>query len=157
MGHPATLSFILTLTLIHVGASPASAQQNQPRREGRFTFDQFLARHDTNQDRKVERDEFKGGPQFFRWLDQNGDGVVTVEEFQKRTQRDGRQSALPGRRSAKSAWRRKQVGVAGGFHGGNARFALAGNGERVTGLHGVRSSCQTVIHRHRGRGVLRYL
>jgi acetyl esterase/lipase len=39
----------------------------------------------------VERDEFKGAPQFFRWLGRNGDGVVTAEEFQKGIQRDGRQ------------------------------------------------------------------
>ena len=97
MGNPATLSLILTLTLIHFGAAAEQAQQNQPR-PGRFTFEQFSARHDTNQDGKVERDEFKGTPQFFRWLDQNGDGVVTAEEFQKRTQRDGRQRAGGGRR-----------------------------------------------------------
>ena len=56
-----------------------------------------LARHDSNQDGKVERDEFKGAPQFFRILDQNGDGVVTAEEFQKRTQRDSRQQPSGGR------------------------------------------------------------
>jgi len=46
----------------------------------------------------VEQDEFKGAPQFFRWLDQNGDGAVTAEEFQKGTQRDGRQRPGGGRR-----------------------------------------------------------
>jgi len=90
MAHAATLSLILTLTLIRVGAAAEQAQQNQPRRR-RFTFQQFSARHDENQDGKVQRDEFQGAPQFFRLLDQNGDGVVTAEEFERRTQRDGRQ------------------------------------------------------------------
>lgn len=89
MKNTATLSLVLTLTLILVGAAAEQAQQKQPRR-GRFTFEQFSARHDRNQDGKVERDEFQGAPQFFRWLDQNGDDVVTAEEFEKRTQRDGR-------------------------------------------------------------------
>jgi acetyl esterase/lipase len=85
------------LTLIHVGVAAEPNQQNQPRR-GRFTFEQFSTRHDTNKDGEVERDEFKGAPQWFRWLDQNGDGIVTAEEFQKRTQRDGRQQPGGGRR-----------------------------------------------------------
>ena len=97
MRHPAVLLLILTLALIHVAAAAAQAQQNQPR-QGRFTFEQFSARHDTNQDGKVEQDEFNGAPQFFRWLDEDGDGAVTAEEFQKRTQRDGRQLAGGGRR-----------------------------------------------------------
>jgi len=85
--------------MIHIGFG---AEQPQPRR-GRFTFEQFSTRHDTNKDGKVERDEFKGAPQWFRWLDQNGDGTVTAEEFKKRTQRDGRQQ--PGR------WRMVPEGV----------------------------------------------
>ena len=97
MRHSATFSLILTLALIHVGAAAEQSQQNQPR-QGRFTFEQFSARHDTNQDGKVEQDEFKGAPQYFRWLDQDGDSTVTAEEFQKRTQRDGRQRAGGGRR-----------------------------------------------------------
>jgi len=88
MRHAAPLPLLLALTLIHVGAAAEQAQENQPR-QGRFTFEQFSARHDTNRDGKVEQDEFKGAPQFFRWLDQNGDGAVTAEEFQKGTQRDG--------------------------------------------------------------------
>ena len=96
MGHAATFPLLLALAFIHVGATTALAQQNQPRQgddssRGRFTFDQFSARHDTNRDGKVERDEFKGTPQFFRWLDQNNDGVVTANEFSVRTQKDGRQ------------------------------------------------------------------
>ena len=90
MKHAACPSLILILTLIHVGTAAEQAQPNQPRR-GRFTFQQFSARHDSNRDGKVERDEFKGNPQFFRWLDRDGDGVVTREEFEKRRQRDGRQ------------------------------------------------------------------
>ena len=90
------LPLLLALTFIHVGATATNAQQNPPR-QGRFTFEQFSARHDTNQDGKVEQDEFKGAPQFFRWLDQNGDGAVTAEEFQKRTQGDGRQRPGGGR------------------------------------------------------------
>lgn len=90
MRHSAALPLVLTLALIHVGPAAEQNQQNQPRR---FTFEQFSTRHDTNQDGKVEKDEFKGAPQYFRWLDQNGDGTVTAEEFQKRTQRDGRQGA----------------------------------------------------------------
>ena len=65
MKNTATLSLVLTLTLILVGAAAQQAQQKQPRR-GRFTFEQFSARHDRNQDGKVERDEFQGAPQFFR-------------------------------------------------------------------------------------------
>ncbi|GAG15737.1 unnamed protein product, partial [marine sediment metagenome] len=53
------LPLFLALTLIHVGAAAEQAQQNQPRR-ARFTFEQFSARHDSNRDGKVERDEFKG-------------------------------------------------------------------------------------------------
>lgn len=88
MKNAAPFSLILALTLIHVVAAAEQAQQNRPR-QSRFTFKQFSTRHDTNQDGKVEQDEFKGAPQFFRWLDQNGDGTVTAEEFQKRTQRSG--------------------------------------------------------------------
>jgi hypothetical protein len=84
MKHMTALALVLTLTLIHVGVV---AEQPQPH-QGRFTFEQFSARHDTNQDGKVEQAEFMGAPQFFRWLDQDGDGVVTAEEFQKRTNRD---------------------------------------------------------------------
>ena len=80
----------------------SGSQQNRTNRinhaEAAFTFEQFSSRHDTNKDGKVERDEFKGAPQWFRWLDQNGDGTVTAEEFQKRTQRDGRQQPGGGRR-----------------------------------------------------------
>ena len=97
MGYAATLPFLLTVTLIHVGAAAEQAQQDRPHR-GRFTFEQLSARHDANQDGTVERDEFKGAPQFFRWLDRNGDGVVTAEEFQKRLQRDGRQRPRAERR-----------------------------------------------------------
>lgn len=68
--------------------NPAHAQEPQPR-QPRFTFEQFAARHDANQDGKVERDEFKGVPQFFRWLDRNRDGVVTAEEFQNRPRLQG--------------------------------------------------------------------
>ena len=81
--------------MLHRTPAEEQANKNQPRR-GRFTFEQFLTRHDTNKDGKVERDEFQGAPQFFRWLDQNGDGVVTAEEFQKRTQRNGRQGSRRG-------------------------------------------------------------
>ncbi len=91
MMHTALLSLLLTLTLIQVGFA---AEQPQPRR-GRFTFEQFATRHDANRDDKVEQAEFKGVPRVFRWLDQNGDGIVTTDEFTKRTQRDGRQQ--PGR------------------------------------------------------------
>ena len=97
MRHAAAFSLILTLALIHIGAAAEQSQQNQPR-QGGFTFEQFSTRHDTNQDGKVGQDEFKGAPQYFRWLDQDGDGTVTAEEFQKRTQRDGRQRAGGGRR-----------------------------------------------------------
>jgi acetyl esterase/lipase len=97
-----TLSVVLTLTFIHFGDAAEQAQQNQPRR-GRFTFEQFSARHDSNHDGKVERDEFKGDPQWFRWLDQNNDGMVTAEEFQKRTQRDRRQQPSGGRRVPEGA------------------------------------------------------
>jgi hypothetical protein len=98
MGHSATFSLILTLTLI--GATAVQAQRTQRQqgddsRRGRFTFEQFSQRHDTNLDGRVESDEFKGAPQFFRWLDKNNDGAVTAEEFQKGTQRDRRQQ--PGR------------------------------------------------------------
>jgi len=83
MRYAAPLSLLLALALIQVGVT---AEQPQPRQR-RFTFEQFSARHDANQDGKVEKTEFKGAPQWFRWLDQDGDGVVTAEEFQKRTQR----------------------------------------------------------------------
>ncbi len=97
MKRPATLSLILALILINVGAAAEQVQQNQPRRS-RFTFEQFSKRHDTNQDGKIEKDEFKGAPQFFRRLDQNGDGTITSEEFQKKAQRNGRQQPGGGRR-----------------------------------------------------------
>ena len=96
MRRATTSSLVLMLALIHAGGAAEQSQQNQPRR-GRFTFEQFSARHDTNQDGKVERDEFKGAPRFFQWLDQNGDGTVTADEFQKRTERDGRQRPGGGR------------------------------------------------------------
>jgi acetyl esterase/lipase len=91
MKRTALLSLLLPLTLIQVGVA---AEQPRPRR-GRFTFEQFATRHDTNQDGKVEQAEFKGAGRVFGWLDQNGDGIVIAEEFAKRTQRDGRQQ--PGR------------------------------------------------------------
>lgn len=97
MRHVAAISVVLMLAVVHTGVAAEPSQQNQPRR-GRITFEQFSTRHDTNEDGKVERDEFKGAPQWFRWLDQNGDGAVTAEEFQKRTQRDGRQRPGGGRR-----------------------------------------------------------
>ena len=97
MKNAVPFSLVLMLTLIHVGVAAEPNQQNQQRR-GRITFEQFSTRHDTNKDGKVERDEFKGAAQWFRWLDQNGDGTVTAEEFQKRTQRDGRQQPGGGRR-----------------------------------------------------------
>ena len=97
MRHSATLSLILILAIIHVGAAAEQSQQNQTRR-GRITFEQFSTRHDTNKDGKVGRDEFKGAPQWFRWLDENGDGTVTAEEFQKSTRRDGRKPTGGGRR-----------------------------------------------------------
>ena len=90
MKYLTALSLVLAMVFANVGAAAEQAQQNQPRR-GRFTFEQFSARHDTNKDGKVERDEFKGAPQFFRSLDQNHDGVVTAEEFQKGVQRGRRQ------------------------------------------------------------------
>ena len=85
-----SLLLLLAPALITV---EAAAQQPQ-RRQGRFTFEQFSSRHDTNKDGKVERDEFKGAPQFFRLLDQDGDGVVTAEEFQKGIQRSSRQGSM---------------------------------------------------------------
>ena len=90
MRQAATFLLLLSPVFIHIGFAGEQSQQNQ-RRQRRFTFEQFSTRHDTNQDGKVEQDEFKGVPQFFRFLDQNGDGVVTAEEFEKRNQRDGRQ------------------------------------------------------------------
>ena len=90
MRQAATFLLLLSPVFIHIGFAAEQSQQNQ-RRQRRFTFEQFSTRHDTNQDGKVEQDEFKGAPQFFRFLDQNGDGVVTAEEFEKRNQRDGRQ------------------------------------------------------------------
>ncbi len=90
------LLLLLALAFGHLGATASHAQQTQPRqgnaskRPG-FTFKQFSARHDSNQDGKVERDEFKGAPQFFRLLDQDSDGVVTAEEFQQAMQKAGRQ------------------------------------------------------------------
>ena len=93
MRQPATLPLLLALAFIHVEAVAQQAQQPQ-RRQGRFTFEQFSSRHDINKDGKVERDEFKGAPQFFRLLDQNSDGLVTAEEFRKRIQRGNRQGNM---------------------------------------------------------------
>ena len=96
MRQAGTLLLLLSPAFIHIGAAAEQTQQNQ-RRQGRITFEQFSARQDTNRDGKVEQAEFNGAPQFFRWLDEDGDGVVTAEEFQKRTQRNGRQQAGGGR------------------------------------------------------------
>ncbi len=91
MGHAAPLSILLTLAVMHVGATTTHARQgDQP-----LTFEGFSARNDSNRDGKIDRDEFKGAPQFFRWLDQNGDGTVTADEFQAQMQRGGRRQ--PGR------------------------------------------------------------
>ena len=102
---PVSAVFVLAVTFIYLGATAVEAQNQSQRRvrqgaqsaQGRFTFEQFSARHDRNQDGKVERDEFKGAPQFFRWLDRSGDGTITAEEFQKSTQRNGRQQQGHGR------------------------------------------------------------
>ena len=69
---------ILMLIVIRLGVA---AEENQPSqaRQGRITFEQFSARQDSNRDGKIDRDEFNGEPQFFRWLDQNGDGTVKAE------------------------------------------------------------------------------
>jgi len=88
-----TFLLLLSPAFIHIGSAAGQTQQNQPQQR-RFTFGQFSSRHDTNKDGKVERDEFKGAPQFFRLLDQNGDGVVTAEEFTKRIQRGNRQGNM---------------------------------------------------------------
>ena len=91
-----TFLILLSPAFIHIGSAAEQTQRNQPQQR-RFTFEQFSARHDANQDGKVERGEFKGTPQWFRWLDQNSDGTITAEEFQKRTQRNGRQQQRRGR------------------------------------------------------------
>ena len=49
MSHSTALSIILTVALIQVGIA---AEQPQSRR-GHFTFEQFSARHDANQDGKI--------------------------------------------------------------------------------------------------------
>ncbi|NQT17580.1 MAG: alpha/beta hydrolase fold domain-containing protein [Planctomycetes bacterium] len=99
---------LLALIIFHFGLTTTLAQQNQRpplrseggdgARRGRFTFEQFSARHDTNQDGQVDREEFKGAPQFFRWLDENGDDVITSDEFKARTRRNPRQEPGSGRR-----------------------------------------------------------
>jgi acetyl esterase/lipase len=81
---------VLTLTSIQIGLAAEQAQPSQPGQR-RFTFEQFSKRHDTNQDGKVTPGEFKGAPQYFRWLDENNDGIVIAEEFQKRTRSGRRQ------------------------------------------------------------------
>jgi len=91
------LSPILIMTSIQIGAV-AQTQPNPPGQR-RFTFGQFSTRHDANQDGKVEQAEFKGVPQFFRWLDEDGDGVVTDREFEKRTRQDGGQQPWGGKGS----------------------------------------------------------
>lgn len=97
MRHPTASVLVLMLTLIQLGGAAEKAEQTQSR-QGRITFEQFSTRQDRNGDGKVERDEFNGEPQFFQWLDQNNDGIVTAEEFRKRTQGDGRQQPADGRR-----------------------------------------------------------
>ena len=105
MRHTIGFSLFLGLFLVCVVDTGAAFGQQAQRRQGApagragFTFQQFSARHDLNGDGKVDREEFKGAPQFFRLLDQNEDGVVTAQEFSDRARGGSRRPGNGGRRA----------------------------------------------------------
>jgi len=49
------------------------------------SFDSILSRSDGNKDGKLSRDEFRGPSPFFDRIDLDSDGLVTREEFDRRT------------------------------------------------------------------------
>jgi len=56
---------------------------NNPATKGagnRPTFEQILARDDTNKDGKISKEEFRGPPAIFQRLDRNGDGFIDKAE-----------------------------------------------------------------------------
>ncbi|PYP84257.1 MAG: hypothetical protein DMF61_20385 [Blastocatellia bacterium AA13] len=85
------LSFSLLLLLAGT-AEQAVAQETGPppqtdnpggRRGGQFQMPNF-AEMDKNKDKKISRDEFKGPAQMFDRLDENKDGFIDEEEWNRR-------------------------------------------------------------------------
>jgi len=95
------LGLVLGLGWVGAGVAAARGQQDGPAQEarpsaGRVAFERFAARHDANHDGKIEREEFRGSAALFNWLDQDGNGVVTAEEFAKRAESLARRGAQAG-------------------------------------------------------------
>ena len=110
MSSIAKLAVVSVAVVLHFGVSdgycqPNGRQANQPQRQNRApasipTFEQFLTRQDTDRNGKVELSEFQGNPGLFRWLDKDGDGVLTEAEYKARTagrrnQQRGNRRQLP--------------------------------------------------------------
>jgi acetyl esterase/lipase len=68
------------LVVLFVTNSALGQQRNQ-RARPRVSFEEVLRREDANKDGKVTRIEFKGPPRLFERFDQNGDDVLTQEDF----------------------------------------------------------------------------
>jgi hypothetical protein len=49
--------------------------------QSRYGWPWLTARYDENHDGKITRQQFGGPAEFFDWLDRNGDGVLTAEDF----------------------------------------------------------------------------
>lgn len=62
---------------------PGQARGHQER--PRITFDQVRSREDADKDGRVTKAEFKGPPPLFQRLDHNGDGVLTKEDFEEKS------------------------------------------------------------------------
>lgn len=76
----------------------------------------FMKKYDANGDGKVTRDEFKGGNRRFDMLDPDKDGVITIQDFEKRApqfleERRGRNPREEGRGEGRDRgegrWREK--------------------------------------------------
>lgn len=72
--------FLISSFVIWSLAQSAFAQRQQsPAR--RISFQEVLRREDTNQDKRVTKEEFNGPPRLFGRLDRNKDGVLTKDDF----------------------------------------------------------------------------
>ena len=97
MRHILSLSLLLLLTGL---ADSALGQETVPpppptgfpggggRGQGQFQMPTF-AEMDKNKDKKISRDEYKGAPQAFDRLDENKDGFIDDEEFNRMRGRMG--------------------------------------------------------------------
>jgi len=77
---------------------------------------------DLNRNNRVERSEWHGSAEAFRWLDRNGDGAISQQEMTGVAERGGGQGGTP----AQGGQGRGQGGATSGVGGGTGKGRAAG-------------------------------